>query len=198
MNLKERFDQLEEREKKLLMVFAGVAGVIVVVILPFALAMSVSSQSTKNDRVRDIIQQIADERVLLGRRQADGQRVEQRYARQAPPLAGFLAQTADMVGVEIPETQDRSTVPRGKTFKERITKIQLRKVGMLQLSNFMDKVSNSGYAVSISKLNIKKRGTKPDEFDAEMEVSAFDREKPKKQPELDEGDEDGDSESDED
>jgi hypothetical protein len=197
MNLKERFSQLEEREKKLLLVFAGVVGVVVVLILPLALAMSVSSQAAENDRIREIIQQIDDERVALGRRQADGQRVERRYARQAPPLAGFLAQLADKSGVEIPETQDRSTVPRGKTFKERVTKIQLRKVGMLQLSNFMDKISNSGYAVSISKLNIKKRGAKPDEFDAEMEISAFDHEKPKKKPAVSEGDS-GDSEAEED
>lgn len=198
MNLKERFEQLEEREKKLLMVFAGVVGVIVVLILPFALAVSVSSKSAANERIREIIQQIEDERAVLARRQADGERVERRYARQAPPLAGFLAQIADKAGVEIPETQDRSTVPRGKTFKERITKIQLRKVGMLQLSNFMDKVSNSGYAVSISKLNIKKRGTKPDEFDAEMEISAFDHEKPKKKPDVSEGEDSGDGEGEED
>jgi general secretion pathway protein M len=180
MSLKDRLDQLEERERKLLMVFVAVLCSMIVLLLPLALWMSVGSQETDNERVRDIIQQIEDERVTLGRRQADSRRVEKRYSKKAPALASFLAQTADKVGVEIPETQDRSTVPHGKTFKERVTKIRLRKVGMLELSNFMDKVENSGFAVSISKLNIRKRGTKPDEFDAEMEISAFDRENTKK------------------
>lgn len=180
MSLRDRFEQLEERERKLLMIFLGVLSTMVVFLLPVALAMSVGSQEDDNERIRDIIRQIEDERVTLSRRQADIERVERRYQREAPALAGFLAQTADQVGVEIPETQDRSTVPHGKTFKERVTKIRLRKVGMLQLSNFMDKIENSGYAVSISKLNIRKRGTKADEFDAEMEVSAFDREGDKK------------------
>lgn len=176
MNFKDKFEQLEEREKKLLMVFLGVLGVMVTLLLPFALTLSVSAQDSENERIREIIQQIEDERLTLSQRRADGKRVERRYARKAPALASFLAQTADRVGVEIPETQDRSTVPHGKTFKERVTKIRLRKVGMLELSNFMAAIQDSGYAISISKLNIRKRGTRPDEFDAEMEVSAFDRE----------------------
>lgn len=180
MNLKEKLDQLEERERKLLFIFAGVLGVMILLLAPFAVAMSVSSQQTENDRIREIIQTIEDERLMLGRRQADAKRVEQRYARKAPALAGYLAQVADQVGVDIPETQDRSTVPHGKTFKERSTKIRLRQVGMFKLSNFLEKLSHSGYAISVSKINIKKRGTKMDEFDADMEVSAFDREVTKK------------------
>lgn len=180
MTLRERFEQLEERERKLLLVFAGVVGFVCVIIVPFALAVSVSSKESDNERMREVIQQIVDERKTLGQRQAETERVEERYSRTAPPLASFLAQTADSVGVEIPETQDRATVPHGKIFKERVTKIRLRQVGMLALSNFMEKIHNSRFPVSISKLNIRKRGTKPDEFDAEMEISAFDREAPKK------------------
>lgn len=180
MNLREKFEQLEERERKLLAIFLGILTMMILILMPLALLMSVEAQEDDNDRVREIIQQIDDERATLSRRQADVQRVQRRYARQAPALAGFLAQTADQIGVEIPETQDRSTVPHGKTFKERVTKIRLRSVGMLKLAQFMDRIENAGYAVSISKLNIKKRGNAPDEFDAEMEVSAFDREVDKK------------------
>ncbi len=119
MTLKERLDQLEERERKLLLIFAGVLGVMILLLAPLAVAMSVSSQRSENERVREIIQTIEDERLMLGRRQADSKQVETRYARKTPALAGYLAQVADQVGVDIPETQDRSTVPHGKTFKER-------------------------------------------------------------------------------
>lgn len=179
MSWKDRLEQLEERERKLLMIFAGVFGTMVLFLAPLAVTMSVSSQKADNERVREIIQQIEDERLTLGRRQADLQKVERRYSRKAPPLASYLAQVADQAGVQIPETQDRSTVPHGKTFKERSTKINLRKVGMYDLSMFMEKLAQSGYAVGISRLNIKKRGAKPDEFDTEMHVSAFDREEKK-------------------
>jgi len=176
---KDKLDQLEDRERKLLMIFAGVFGTMVLFLAPLAVTMSVSSQQSENDRVKEIIQQIEDERLTLGRRQADSDKVERRYSRKTPPLASYLAQIADQAGVQIPETQDRSTVPHGKTFKERSTKISLRKVGMYDLSMFMEKLAQSGYALNISRLNIKKRGNKPDEFDAEMHVSAFDREEKK-------------------
>jgi general secretion pathway protein M len=176
VRLKERIDRLEERERKLLAIFLGILGVMVVVLVPTWVAMSVGAQAEENDRVREIIQSIVDERVTLGRRRADLELVERRYQRKAPELASFLAQTAEKEGVEIPETQDRSTVPHGKAFKERVTKISLRKVGMLKLSNFLGKVENSGYAVSISRLKIRTHSNTPDLYDAEIEVSAFDRE----------------------
>ena len=180
MSLRDKFDQLEEREKKLLIIFAAVFSTMFVLIIPTYAAMSVGDQRAENERIVEMIREIKDERVTLGRRKAETRRVESRYARKAPALASFLAQTADQVGVDIPETQDRSTIPVGKTFKERSTKIRLRNVGLLALSNFLEKVENSGYPVSVSRLIIKKRSTKPDDYDVEMDVSAYDREEPKK------------------
>jgi hypothetical protein len=180
MTLQERFEQLEEREKRLLLIFCGVVGVMFVLILPTYAAMSVSEQRTQNDRILEIIREIKDERVTLSRRKAETRRVDARYAKNAPPLASFLAQIADQVGVDIPETQDKSTVPAGKTFKERSTKIRLRGVGLFDLSNFLEKVENSGYPISISHINIKKRSAKPDEYDVEMDISAFDKDETKK------------------
>ena len=66
-------------------------------------------------------------------------------------------------------------VPDGKRYEERSTKIVLRKVGMLSLVTFMEKLETSGHPVTISRLNIRKRGTEPDSYDVEMIVSAFDR-----------------------
>jgi general secretion pathway protein M len=179
MNLQERFDNLAERERKLLLIFFGVLGVMLLFLLPLLIRMGVSEQSERNDRIREVISMIEDERLTLNRRNAEVNRIEGRYRRQTPALAGFLAKKADDVGVEIPETQDRSTVPRGKTFKERASRIRLSKVGMLELSNFMNSITNSGYPVSISRLDIKKRGGKPDTYDVEMDVSAYDKEEKK-------------------
>ncbi|HEV8247063.1 MAG TPA: hypothetical protein VGP93_14900, partial [Polyangiaceae bacterium] len=87
----------------------------------------------------------------------------------------FLAKLAGEAGLEIPESQDRQSVPHGKKFEERSTKITLRKVGMYKLVKFMEKIEQSGHPVRISALNIRKRGTEPDSYDVDMVVSAFDR-----------------------
>lgn len=182
MSLKARYDQLAERERKLLTVFGGLLLVMLFSFGPVAVRLSVNGKEERNTAYKEVIQSIADERVTLARRQEETKRIEARYARKAPALAGFLAQMADASGVSIPESQDRSTVPHGKTFKERQTRIRLSKVGMLGLSTFLEKISQSGYSVSVSHLDIQKRGSGDDEFDAEIDVSAFDREEVKKAP----------------
>ncbi len=189
MNLRARIDQLEERERKLLFVFFGLFAAMAVFGIPIAFSLVLSGDRDHNRALSESIAAVNDNRALIEKRAAERKRVEERYARKAPALAGFLAQMADQVGVEIPETQDRSTVPQGKRFEERATQIRLRNVGMLKLANFMEKIEQSGYPVSISKLNVRGRG-KPDEFDVEMIVSAFDAKAPpppKKAPALEKG-----------
>lgn len=177
MSLRDRFDNLAERERRLLLVLFGILGFMLLVFVPVLVRMGVSDAAAENERLKAVISDITSERASLAKRQAQATQLERRYGTVAPALAGWLAQVADDVQVEIPETQDRSTVPRGKTFKERSTHIRLSKVGMYQLSNFMERVSASSYPVVISRLDIKKRSGKPDEYDAEMDITAFDREK---------------------
>lgn len=175
MSIRDRFDNLAERERRLLFVFFGLLGFMLLVFVPILVRMGVSDMAAENEQLKTVLDEIASERASLAKRQAQTGVLERRYGSQAPALAGWLAQIADDVGVDIPETQERSTVPRGKTFKERGVHIRLSKVGMYQLSNFMEKVSASSYPVIISRIDIKKRGGKADEYDAEMDITAFDR-----------------------
>lgn len=180
MSLKERFEQLEEREKKLLLLLSGIFSVMFVILGPLLMQMSIWEKEERNQAYREMIELIADERSVLERQRTETSRIDARYARKAPALATLLAELADQTGVNIPETQDRSVVPHGKTFKERQTRVRLNKIGLLALSTFLEKIAQSNYALSVSRLDIQKRSSKDDEYDAEIDVSAFDREEVKK------------------
>ena len=67
-------------------------------------------------------------------------------------------------------------------YEERSTRITLRKVGMLPLAKFMESIERSGYPVKITKLNIRRSGSQPDQYDVSMTVSSFDRKVPEKKP----------------
>ncbi|HEX6764295.1 MAG TPA: hypothetical protein VF103_02430, partial [Polyangiaceae bacterium] len=108
--------------------------------------------------------------------------LEQRYKKPAPQLQAFLAKLASDVGVEIPESQDRQAVPHGKRFEERATKLTLRKVGLLKLVKFLEKIERSGHPVRVSQFDIRKRGSEPDSYDVDLVVSAFDRKAEPKAP----------------
>lgn len=178
MRLSERLSRLEPRERRLLAIFGAVLGTTAFLAIPIGIAASVHSRSTENDALREAINGIDDARERVAKAQAAREVVTARYASPAPPLASLLAQFARDVVVEIPESQDRQAVPHGKRYSERSTKIVLRKIGMLKLIKFMERIENSGHPMGLSALNIRKRATEPDSFDVDMVVSAFDRKAP--------------------
>lgn len=183
MNIADRFSRLNSREQRLLNATLLMLGVVFVVMLPIGLTALVHTRHTDNQALRDAADSIGDSRDEIERAKQERAATLERYARPAPPLAAFLAGLATEVGIEIPESQDKQAVPHGKKYTERSTKIRLLKVGMLNLSKFMERLEQAGNPIRISGLNIRKRGPDPDTYDVEMVVSAFDRsatvEKPK-------------------
>lgn len=175
MSVRERLERLDDREKRLLGVALGIALLGVVLLPPAALFAVLHSRRSDVEAVREAITAIGDSSAVIERGKAEKVAMAERYARTAPQLQAFLAGLASQAGVEIPESQDRQSVPRGKRFEERSTKITLRKVGMLKLVKFLEKIEQSGYPVKITQINVRKRGSEPDSYDVDLVVSAFDR-----------------------
>ena len=181
VNVRERFDRLEQREQRLLLALVGIFGLMVFLIIPIVLAATTSSRNKENGAIREVMQSIEDARPTIDLRDAQRQKVLSRYGRPTPPLAGFLEQLASTHSIEIPESQDRPIVPHGgKRYEERSTKIELQKVGMKNLSLFLESIETSTFPVRVSGLDIRKRATEPDSWDVSLVVSAYDRKEPEK------------------
>jgi general secretion pathway protein M len=175
MSLRERIGRLEPRERRLLNLMFAVFIVLVLVVVPLGLAAVTGARKSENEQLRATVEAIESGRQAVAQAAAQRESITARYRTPAPVLASLLDEMARQSGLEIPESQDRAPVPHGKQFEERSTKILLRKVGMLGLVQFMERIENSPYPVIVSRLNIRKRSTEPDSFDVEMIVSAFDR-----------------------
>lgn len=177
MNLRERLSGLEERERRLLGIALLVAGLGVLLAPPIALAAVLHGRRTDVDAVRSAISSIQDQSETIQRAKAEKEALVERYKKPAPQLQAFLAKLATDVGIEIPESQDRQVVPRGKRFDERSTKVTLRRVGMLKLVRFLEKIEQSGHPIKVSQIDIRKRPD-PDQYDVDLIVSAFDHKAP--------------------
>jgi general secretion pathway protein M len=190
MSMRDRIERLEPRERQLLGILATVFLGMAVLAIPLGASAVVSSRQSDNDQYRQVITAIQTGRARVRKAKAEHDALLARYARPAPPLASMLAKFAKDEQIDIPESQDRAVVPHGKQYDERSTKIVLRKVGMLHLVKFMEKIEQSHYPVLISQLNIRKRSTETDSFDVDMTVSAYDRKAPEKptKPADDSGD----------
>jgi general secretion pathway protein M len=182
MSLRERIDRLEERERRLLGILSVVVAAIVVLLMPLAVTAALHGSRVETETLPAVMAQITADRPLIEHSRALHKALEDRYSRPAPPLTSFLAQLAQEVEVEIPETQDRQPVPHGKRYEEKSTKITLRKVGMLKVAKLMERIETAGHPLSISQLTIRKRGLEPDSYDVDMVVSAFERKPDKATP----------------
>ena len=175
MNIADRIARLDAREQRILNGALIALAVLVLFVLPIGLTALEHSRRSENQALRDASDSISDSSDQIERAKLEKAATLQRYAKPAPPMAAFLAGLASEAGIEIPESQDRQAIPHGKKYSERSTKIALHKVGMLKLSKFMERIEQADMPVSISSLNIRKRGPDPDSYDVEMIVSAFDR-----------------------
>jgi general secretion pathway protein M len=180
VSIRERLERLEDRERRLLGIAVAIAVAGALLVPPLALAAVVHGKRGQVEEIQAAVQSILADEETIAQARAERAAITQRYSRPAPQLQAFLARLASEASVEIPESQDRQVVPRGKRFDERSTKITLRKVGMLKLSRFLEKIVNSGHPVRITQIDIRKRGTEPDSYDVDMIVSAFDRKAPEK------------------
>lgn len=172
--LKEWYDRLAERERRLVLIFLGVLVLFAAFVIPYATSMALDAKRTHIADLREAIRAVQNSRDKMADRKLRRGEIAARYAQRAPPLAGFMENAARAGGLAIPESQDMSDVPHGKRFTERTTIVRLRKVGMLALTRMLERIESSGYAVVISKLHLRRRGGETDSYDVELSVSAFD------------------------
>lgn len=179
MGIQERIEGLEPRERTLLGVLLGVFVVMLLLLIPVGISAALGDRTHQNDVIRETIARLESESAHIAQRKAERDAVLERYARPAPTLASFLDSAASAASIAIPEIKDKPPTPHGKKYEERATGISLKKVGLVGLVKFMERVSAGTYPVAITALNVRKRGIEPDSYDVEMTVSAFHRIEPK-------------------
>jgi general secretion pathway protein M len=173
--LGERFDKLDPRERRLVVALLGVMGAFVVLLLPVLLITTMSSKRSENQEVRDLILTIRESSEKLAERRAKHDALLAKYAKPAPPLAGYIESVAVEHGITVPESLDRPEMPHGKRYTERMAVVKLHKVGMLAVAKTLEQIETSGHPMTISRLSIKPRAAEPDSYEVELGVSAFDR-----------------------
>jgi general secretion pathway protein M len=173
--LREKVERLAPRERRLLVWLLITLAVMVVLVVPVTMSFALSARRDTNKVLREAIATLKSSRETVKQRQAKRDAVLARYANKAPPLAGLLEKAARDNQLEIPESLDRPDVPHGKKYTERVTVVRLRKARMLSLAKMLEEVEQQQMPLSISRLNIRRRGGESDSYDVEIGLSAFDR-----------------------
>jgi len=170
--------QMNSRERRLVTLLGFGGALLLLLSIPFGLEAYIHSEQSDNDDLRQALSDVQDARTRVRERQAKKDAIVQRYARTAPPLAGYLEQTARQQKLEVTDSTPLPDVPHGKRYMEHGTDIHLKKTGMLALALFLESIERSGYPVAATRLDIRKRSGENDSYDVEVGVSSYDRVEP--------------------
>jgi general secretion pathway protein M len=168
-------DRLNPRERRLVTFLGGVLGCAIVLAIPFGLESVVHAHEADNEELVAALTALSDGREQVRERREKKDALLQRYAKKAPPLAGFIEQAAQHEKLEVTDSVDRPEVPHGKRYAERSTTVHLRKAGLLPISKFLEALEKSGFPIEVSRLTLRRRLGEPDSYDVEVAVSAYDR-----------------------
>lgn len=180
MNLFES-TRLSARDQRSATVGVVVIGLLLLFGLPIGLSALASGKKAEVEDLRASLAQVQGARAKVRDRKAREDAIASRYAKRAPALAGFLEQSARAQKLEVSDSVDRAEVPHGKRYAERNTVIHFKKAGMRPLAKFIEGLEQSGNAITVSRLNLRKRSGEPDSYDVEIGVSAYDRNEASKQ-----------------
>jgi general secretion pathway protein M len=171
--------KLQPREQKMATGAVFVLAVMLILGIPVGLSALVSSRTTENEELKDALNSVNQARAKIKERQERKSSIAGRYAKKTPQLGGFIETTAATAKVSIGDSVDRPDTTHGKQYNERNTVVHLKNTGLAAIVKFMELLEQSGYPVSITRLNIHKRSGENDSYGPiEVGVSAYDRTAP--------------------
>jgi general secretion pathway protein M len=179
--VREWFDKLAPRERRMMGMLVIALSLFLLFLIPLGVSLALGSRRDANHSLREAIHSIKNAREDVQKRQAKREAIVARYANRAPALAGVMEKAARDNKLDLLETADRPEVPHGKRYNERTTVGRLRKTTMLQLAKMLEQIEQQRMPISVSRLNIRRRGGEHDSYDVELGVSAFDRTEPAKE-----------------
>ncbi len=171
-NVRDTLDDLNPRERRLLVAMAAVFAVLVT-ILPFYLVLSkVGSMEQENEDIVAVLQDIARARDRLQAARAEQQAVDRLYSRKAPALGSFLEERASEKGVEGLDVTDQPELTMG-AYSRRSVRVSMSRVQLRPFIEMLAEIKNSRYPVAIAAIQLDgaRRGG---DHSARITVNAYD------------------------
>lgn len=167
------WDDLNDRERRLV---SALAAVMVAFVLGFPLfwtARENASIEEDNAQLRDVLELIAERGPQLAQL-ADARRTaSQRYARRTPPLGSFLEDEAKRHGLTLREVTDQPEKTVG-SYRRRSVSASIQDANLTGIVDLLAAISTSRYPVAVESLQIEHFQT-GDKYRLKLGIVTFDR-----------------------
>lgn len=174
-NARRFYENLNERERKLVALLGVIAGVIVVFLPLYLLTSAISSIEDTNREIDSVLHDISRARPRLQAREARREAAQQRYDQKAPPLGSFIEAKAREEGLTVREVNDQPEKVVDD-FTRRHTRVTLPGVSLKPVIKMMANIENSPYPVAIERIRVE-HFSAGDRYNVQLGVIAYDKRK---------------------
>ncbi len=174
-SISREWGRMAERERRLFVVFAMTLGLLVVFVGGYLVSTDIADTNSRNDDMRAALKAIARNRIEYLEAKQKMRAMEVRLGSTTPQLAADMEAAAKEVGVQIPETNERTPAPIGRRYLEHNVDVKLRQVDLKQLGKFLYRLETGGHLIYVTRLSVRRRFAERDKLDIELTATSIER-----------------------
>lgn len=169
------FDNLSERERRLVTIMGGLGFALVFFLPLFLVWSSMMELESDNERIREVLSQVRNSGPAIAERMAARAETESLFTNSAPPLGTFLESKAREAGYASPlqMTEEPDRVEGG--FRRAHTRASFTAVGLAPLLRMLASIKNSPYPMAVERIQVE-HFQAGDKYNAEVGIFAFAKE----------------------
>lgn len=171
--LRRSWDNLNERERRLVSLLGAVFGALIVFLVVYGSTAAIEDAEEESDQIESVLNDIARAKGRLRAREAERRSAAQRYETPAPPLGSFLESQARTAGLTVREVNDQPEKVNGG-FRRRNVRATIPGVGLRPTVDLMANIVQSPYPVAIERIQIE-HFQAGDRYNVQLGVLAYDR-----------------------
>jgi type II secretory pathway component PulM len=171
--LRATWDNLNDRERRMLAILGAVLGAVLLIMPPILLVMDNSDLEAQNEELRNVVEQLDLQRGRLARVAQERHAADQKYLNKTPPLGSFMESEAKKQGLTLQEVTDQPEKTVGRYLRRSVT-VALPQVALTPLVNLLSSIVESGHPVAVDQLQID-HFQPGDQFNVKLGILTFDK-----------------------
>jgi type II secretory pathway component PulM len=171
--LRTAWENLNDRERRMLAILGAVAALLLLVLPPVVLALDNADLETENAELRSVLERLSMQHDKLQRLAKECVAMEMRYKNKTPPLGSFLEAEAKKQGLTLQEVTDKPAKSSGAYLRRSVT-ASLAQVQLTPVINLLSSIVDSPYPVAVDHIQVD-HFQPGDQFNIKLGVVTFDK-----------------------
>lgn len=172
--LRTSWDNLNDRERRMLSALGGVVLALLLLMPPLMLSLGNGELETENAELRSVLDHLARQRGRLMQLAQERKNAEARYRNKTPPLGSFLEAEAKKQGLTLQEVTDQPEKTVGRYQRRSVTVTLPPQTGLTPIIQLLSSIVQSGHPVAIQEIQLD-HFQPGDQYNVKLGILTYDK-----------------------